>query len=71
MPKPPKETMGGFVDTMMSLEKTRIESEILVVKELTLTKEFETYDEDFKLAVKNRLKTMEKYNTELGLTLSN
>lgn len=65
MPKPPRETMGGFVDTMLSFERQKVDSEISIVKSLTETREFLEYDQDFKDYIQKRLKFMEEYKTRL------
>lgn len=65
MPKPPRETMGGFVDTLLSFDKIKLENDILIVNELTLTKEYDSYDEDFKTKVEKRLELMREYQNNI------
>jgi hypothetical protein len=65
MPKPPKETMGGFVEVMLSLEKQKLESQIQIVKSLIQTKEYPYYDQDYRNYIANNLKFMEEYKSRL------
>jgi hypothetical protein len=65
MPKPPRETMGGFVSTVFETQKQTLDAEIVLVKELINSKEFESYDNDFQMNVKSRLILMDDYKSKI------
>lgn len=65
MPTPPKESIGGFVQSMFETERKQLDVNSDVISDFMNTEEFNSYDEDFKLLVSERLRINEETKSKM------
>lgn len=65
MPTPPKESIGGFVQSMFNAERAQLDVNFDVISNFVNSVEFESYDEDFKTLVINRLNLIEDIKSKI------
>lgn len=67
MPTPPKESIGGFVQSIFNAERAQLDVNYEVISNFVNSSEFESYDEDFKTLVVERL----RLNDEIRVKMDN
>jgi len=63
MPTPPKESIGGFVNTALDSELKQIESTQVLLN--SFIENYDEYDTDFKIYIDERYKLLERTKSEI------